>query len=114
MTMNTQQLFRLALTVLILISASFVTRAQTQKESFAPREGFWVVETAPKSHQCTVRFYSDEKKLIYEETLNRSLNITRRQTKRHLNAALEQALFVWNNTCKIPTDRQWVATQFKN
>ena len=110
--MNTVSQLRLAVTAILLIAATYTTQAQTKKESEAPREGFWVIETHPKSHQSIVRFYTDNQKLVYEETVNRSLNIARRQIKRQLNVALEQAMFVWNTTHKVPTDRQWVAVQF--
>lgn len=109
--MNPISQLRLAVIAALLLTASFATQAQTQKEPFVPRQGFWVVETPPKSRQCVVRFYTDDQKLIYQETVNRCLNIARRQTKRQLNVALEQAMFVWNATHQIPTDRQWVAVQ---
>ena len=110
--MNTTSTLRLAVTTVLFIAASFTLQAQTPKESLVAREGFWVIETPPKNHQCIVRFYNDEQKLIYEETVNCCLNIARKQTKRQLNVALEQAMFIWNATHKIPTDRQWVAIQF--
>ena len=109
--MNTRSQLHLAVTALLFVAASFATQAQTKNESVVPNAGFWVIETPPKSHQCIVRFYIDDQKLVYEETVNRLLNIKRRQTKRQLNVALEQAMFVWNATHKIPTDRQWVAVQ---
>ncbi|UFH54929.1 hypothetical protein [Spirosoma sp. KNUC1025] len=110
--MNTISHLRLAIMAVLLTTASFTAQAQSKKESLAPREGFWVIETMPKSRQCTVRFYTDDQKLIYEETVSRTLKITRPQTKRQLNAALDQAMFVWNATHKVPVDRQWVAIQF--
>ncbi|WP_420151117.1 hypothetical protein [Spirosoma sp.] len=110
--MNALSQIRLAVAAVLCIAASFTAQAQTKKESLAPHEGFWVVESTPKNRQCTVRFYTNDQKLIYEETMNRKLNINFKQTKRQLNAALEQAMFVWNATYKVPTDRQWVAVQF--
>lgn len=110
--MNTISQLRLPVTAILLLVASFTTQAQTRKESLVAHEGFWVIETPSKRHQCIVRFYTDDQKLIYEETVNRCLNITRRQTKRQLNVALEQAMFVWNATHKVPADRQWVAVRF--
>ena len=101
---------RSVLATAFLIVASFA--AQAQPKPIVAREGFWVIETAPKSRQCTVRFYTNDQKLIYQETMNRRLNIARRQTKQQLNIALEQALFVWNNTHQIPADHQWVTMQF--
>lgn len=110
--MNTHSPLRLAVTAVLLLITSFATQAQAQKESLAPRDGFWVVETPPKSRQCIVRFYTNDNKLIYEETVNRCLNIARRQTKRQLNIALDQAMLVWNATHQVSTDRQWVAVRF--
>ncbi|GAB4047497.1 hypothetical protein [Spirosoma litoris] len=111
--MNTISPLRLAFVALLFTTASFGTRAQTKQEQPVAKDGFWVVETAPKSQQSIVRFYTNEQTLIYEETVERNLNIARLQTKRQLNVALEQAMFVWNATHKIPTDRQWVAVQFE-
>ena len=91
---------------------SFAAEAQSKNEPPIVRDGFWVVETPAKSRECTVRFYTNDRKLIYEETMNRCLNINRRQTKRQLNIALEQAMLVWNATHQVPTDRQWVAVRF--
>lgn len=104
---------RLACMALLFVSASFSTQAQQSKEIPSVGEGFWVIETVPKSQQCTVRFYTDGQKMIYEETLNKRLNIYRRQTKRRLNAALEQALFAWNTTHQVSTDRQWVVLRLR-
>jgi hypothetical protein len=109
--MITRSRFRFLLIALLLTIASLSTRAQTQKLPVAPREGFWVIEWMPKSKQCTVRFYTNDQELIYEETIDRRLNIGRRQTKQSLNVALEQAMYVWNATHEAPTDRQWVAIQ---
>ncbi|MVM40732.1 hypothetical protein GO730_28660 [Spirosoma sp. HMF3257] len=109
--MNTSSQLRLAFAALLFTTVSFATQAQTKKEQPVAKDGFWVVETAPKSKKSTVRFYTNEQKMIYEETVDRSLNIARRQTKEQLNVALEQALFVWNATHQIPTDRQWVSVR---
>ena len=111
--MITRTHLRLALAALFIVVASLTAQAQIKPETTAPKEGFWVVETAYKSRQCTVRFYTNERKLIYEETVNRALNITRRHTKRQLAIALDQAMFVWNATRQVPTDRQWVAVRFE-
>lgn len=110
--MNTLSQLRLAVTAVLLVAASFATQAQSAKEPQVSNDGFWVVEAPAKGHQTIVRFYTNDQKLVYEETVNRSLNITRKQTKRQLNIALEQAMFVWNATHQIPTDRQWVSVRF--
>ncbi len=110
--MNNLSCLRSAVLVVLITVAAIPAHAQIKKAPVVAREGSWVVEWTPKSRQCIVRFYNDQKQLIYEETLNRSLNIARRQTKQNLNVALEQAMYVWNATHKTPTDRQWVAIQF--
>ncbi|GAB2515385.1 hypothetical protein [Spirosoma aerophilum] len=103
---------RLSLTALLFLSILFTTQAQKRNDIDIPRDGFWVVETTPKSRQCTVRFYTNDQRLIYQETVNQPININRQQTKRQLNSALEQAMFVWNATHQLPADRQWVSVQF--
>lgn len=112
--MNTMSLLRTAIATVLFATASLASaQAQQARESISPREGFWVVESQPKSRECTVRFYTNDQKLIYEETINQKLNIARKQTKRQLNIALEQAMFVWNATHQVPTDRQWVSIRFE-
>ena len=110
--MSTISYFRLAVLAILFATASFSAQAQAKQAPIVSREGFWVIETPAKGRQCIVRFYTDQNELIYEETVERRLNIARRQTKRQLNVALEQTLFVWNATHKVPTDRQWVAVHF--
>ncbi|MBD2700200.1 hypothetical protein IC229_06110 [Spirosoma sp. BT702] len=110
--MKTTSTIRLALTAFLLTFATFTIHARKVDEPLLPRDGFWVVESQPKSKQCTVRFYTENQTLIYQETINCRLNIARARVKRQLNAALEQAMFVWNATHKMPTERQWVAIQF--
>lgn len=110
--MTTPSRIHVAALSLLFILTSIPALAQLKKAPAVAREGSWVVEWTPKSRQCIVRFYNDQKQLIYEETVDRSLNIARRQTKQHLNVALEQAMYVWNATHKLPADRQWVAVQF--
>lgn len=105
---------RTTVVAILLIAASTSGFAQTklaQAPVVAP-EGSWVVEWTPKTRQCIVRFYNNQQQLIYQEIVDRPLNIARRQTKQKLNVALEQAMYVWNATRKIPADRQWVAIQF--
>ncbi|MBB6127979.1 hypothetical protein [Mucilaginibacter lappiensis] len=69
------------LTALILISA-VCSQAQTK----TPGYGFWVVESNPSQPKVqTIRFYTDDSKLIYEETINARLNLKREKTKLALN-----------------------------
>lgn len=110
--MNTISHIRLALVAILFSTVSLSAQAQKRQAPIVAREGFWVIETPAKGKECTVRFYTNTNQLIYEEKIERRLNIAKNQTKRNLNAALEQAMFVWNATHKVPTDRQWVAIQF--
>lgn len=104
---------RLFILAILLTSAPIQPGWSQRKEApIVAREGSWVVEWTPKNRQCIVRFYSDRQQLIYQEIVDRHLNISRRKVKQHLNMALEQAMYVWNATHTIPTDRQWVAIQF--
>ena len=69
------------LTALILISA-VCSQAQTK----VPTHGFWVVESNINQPRVqTIRFYSDDKKLVYEETINAKLNLKREKVQLALN-----------------------------
>ena len=109
--MNASSRFR-SVSLTFLLALAFIPTL-AQKVPVVAHEGSWVVEWTPKGRQCIVRFYNVRQQLIYEETLDRRLNIARRQTKQRLNVALDQALYVWNATHKLPTDHQWVAVQFE-
>ena len=111
--MNASSCFRFVSLTFLLVLALIPTLAISQKVPVVAHEGSWVVEWTPNSRQCIVRFYNVRQQLIYEETVDRRLNIARRQTKQRLNVALDQALYVWNVTHKLPTDHQWVAVQFE-
>jgi hypothetical protein len=103
---------RLALVAFFFLSTHAAVQAQNRQAPTIAREGFWVVEWMPKNRSCIVRFYNDQRQLVYEETMDRRLNIVRRQTRQNLSVALDQAMYVWNATHKVPTERQWVAVQF--
>lgn len=109
--MNTRSKLRPILLSTLVALATITAHAQSKQAPIVARDGFWVTETPAKGRYSIVRFYTNQNQLIYEETVERRLNIARQQTKRQLNAALEQAMFVWNATHQVPTDRQWVAVQ---
>ncbi|MEN0054077.1 MAG: hypothetical protein AAGC65_10425 [Mucilaginibacter sp.] len=70
------------ITALILISA---VCCQAQNK-LAAGKGFWVVESninEPKVQ--TIRFYSDDAKLLYTETINAKLNLKHDKVKLALN-----------------------------
>ncbi|MDN3549910.1 hypothetical protein [Mucilaginibacter aquaedulcis] len=70
------------ITALILISA---VCCQAQ-DKLPAANGFWVVESnmnQPKTQ--TIRFYNDDAKLLYTETINTKLNLRREKIKLALN-----------------------------
>jgi hypothetical protein len=70
------------ITALILISA-ICSQAQNKVPA---SHGFWVVESnINKPKVQTVRFYSDDSKLLYEETVNTKLNLKREKVQLALN-----------------------------
>lgn len=69
-------------TVLILMCA---VCSQAQQKMPAT-SGFWVVESNENQPRVQiVRFYSDESKLLYEETINTKLNLKREKVRLALN-----------------------------
>lgn len=70
------------ITALILISG-ICSQAQNKVPA---SHGFWVVErNINKPKVQTVRFYSDDSKLLYEETVNTKLNLKREKVQLALN-----------------------------
>ena len=70
------------ITAMILISA---VCCQAQNKVPAGN-GFWVVESNINQPRVqTIRFYSDDKKLLYEETINTKLNLKREKVQLALN-----------------------------
>ena len=79
------------------------TVASTQAQSSAispPPKGFWVVETNTKIPMgSTIRFYTEDARLIYEERMEKvCLDIRRPKTVVLLNAALDEAMITWSLT----------------
>ena len=70
------------ITALILMNA-ICSQAQNKVPA---SHGFWVVEhNINKPKVQTVRFYSDDSKLLYEETVNTKLNLKREKVQLALN-----------------------------
>lgn len=76
-----------------------------------PQAGFWVVETNPKAKTgSVVKFYNDDKQLIYEEHLDgKCLDVRRSNTVAFLHRALDKAMINWLVTKQVKTDGTWVA-----
>ena len=92
------------LTALILISA-VCSQAQTK----VPANGFWVVESnANQPKVQTIRFYTDDAKLIYEETINAKLNLKREKVQ----LALTQLANKLNESKDSPENKKLIAVAF--
>ncbi|WPU95382.1 hypothetical protein SNE25_07580 [Mucilaginibacter sabulilitoris] len=73
---------KIIITALILVSA-LCGWAQNKVEA---NHGYWVVESnVNKPKIQTIRFYSDDAKLLYEETVNTGLNLKRKKVQLALN-----------------------------
>jgi hypothetical protein len=80
--LKTRIMKTIIITALILISA---VCCQAQ-DKLPAANGFWVVESnmnQPKTQ--TIRFYNDDAKLLYTETINTKLNLRREKVKLALN-----------------------------
>ena len=92
------------LTALILISA-VCSQAQTK----TPERGFWVVESNVNQPKLqTIRFYTDDAKLIYEETINAKLNLKREK----IRLALNQLSNKLNEGKDSPENKKLIALAF--
>ncbi len=96
--------------VFTLNLASTAGQAQT-RHSDLPQTGFWVVETGARAKDgSTLRFYNDDKQLIYEEHLaGTRLDVRRSKTVAFLNRALDKMMVNWLVTRQVKTDGHWVA-----
>lgn len=94
----------------VALVAATPVLAQTSRPAL-PQTGFWVVETAPKAQSgSTVRFYTNENTLIYEEFLDgKCLNVRKAKTQAFLHRALDKAMVNWLVTRQVKTNGEWVA-----
>ena len=76
---------------LSLITVSFLTiNAQTVEPI---KQATWVVESQSENAKMqTVNFYDNSHQLIYSETINTRLNISRRKVQKALNQILENLI----------------------
>ncbi|WP_345948474.1 hypothetical protein ABDD95_16660 [Mucilaginibacter sp. PAMB04274] len=72
---------------LILITVYFLkSYAQTNHAT-------WVIESeSPKAKMQTVKFYDDNSQIIYTETINARLNISKKKVQKALNQILDSLL----------------------
>ncbi len=74
-----------------LITVSFLsTQAQTVEPS---TQATWVVESNESTPKVqTINFYNDQHQLMYSETINKRLNISKRKVQKTLNSLLANLL----------------------
>jgi hypothetical protein len=79
---------KLIITICILAFAAAAGQAQNK---IADVRGFWVIEhnvNLPRVQ--TIKFYNDNNKLIYEETVYSKLNIKKQKTRLALDQILDR------------------------
>jgi len=76
---------------LSLITIAFLTvNAQTTE---SVKQATWVIEQeADQPKVQTVKFYDDNLQLIYQETVNARLNISKKKVQKALNAILDSLI----------------------
>jgi stress-induced morphogen len=98
----------------LLITAAVMGQTTTSKKAaWTPEQGYWVVESAsPQQHQ--IRFYNNEDVLLYSEKLDGvKLKPAKRKVQMQLKAALESAVYAWEQTKKPSADRAFVKRELK-
>ena len=80
----------------ILLTASSISFGQ-KKQNYVPEKGYWqLVSNIHEKKAVTVRFYTDENTMIYEEKIsNKKLNPNRQRVRRQLYYALQEAYNQW-------------------
>ncbi|RYZ24167.1 MAG: hypothetical protein EOO16_01850 [Chitinophagaceae bacterium] len=89
-----RMLLTITILAVLLLAATAPTRAQAARvPRWAPVKGYWVVENNVKTpDRCTVFFYNNDHELVYEEAIEKTLNLDRRRTLLRLNRVLEAAV----------------------
>jgi hypothetical protein len=92
--MKKKLLNALALPLFIFFASQ--THAQS-KTNFIPEKGYWqLVSNIHDGKTVTVKFYSEQNELIYEETiLNTRINPDRKKVRKQLYYALQDAYKQW-------------------
>src|SRR4051812_43625406 len=90
-------------TAIILVFFITLTGAKLsaqKKTDYIPEKGHWqLVSNIHEKKVITVQFYSAEGDLMYEETVtNRKLNVNRKEVRRQLYYALQEAYEAWAAT----------------
>ncbi|WP_153799474.1 hypothetical protein [Foetidibacter luteolus] len=92
---------------LLVISSVFSQQPVSFNE-----EGYWVVESnIYVKKQATIRFYSNDNRLIYEEKITgQKLRINQRKTRRCLRLGLAKAILAYKECNAVVTGKNWVAS----
>jgi hypothetical protein len=86
--------------------------ARAQKKKVAmPENGTWqLVYLKTEKNPSTVRFFNRDGALIYEENVKSAkLDISKKKTLVKLNAALQQALKMYELKVDVKAEENWVA-----
>ena len=106
----------IATIILFAFVSLFSLQVSAQKKDYIPEKGYWVLVS--NTHQkkiVTVQFYSDDHKLMYQETLqNAGLNVERKKVRRQLYSALKETYQIWAATNTVPSAKDIIARRIKN
>ncbi|RYY39936.1 MAG: hypothetical protein EOO08_08570 [Chitinophagaceae bacterium] len=92
--MKSMLLLFLVLASLLLAAGS--ANAQKRQPKWVPVKGYWVVEdNINQPGVAIVYFYNQQSELVYQETVNRRIDLDRRRTLLRLNRTLEEAVATW-------------------
>jgi hypothetical protein len=96
-----KNLVALAIVMLFLFFTNSVFAQE--KQNYIPEKGYWqLVSNLQDKKTVTVRFYTDQNEMIYEETLNNTkMNPNRKKVRRQLYYALQDAYSQWTIAQKI-------------
>jgi len=109
------KVLKIVLAVVAFIVFTVVeTKAQSRGECI-PENGYWVLVSNLKVKKVTtVRFYTNEHQLIYEEVVrNHKMDLKRLKTLRCLKRGLDSALIAWNRQKQPLFTKDWVAVNMK-
>jgi len=74
----------------IIMAIVSITALYGKAQNVNVSHGYWVTEyNIHKPKIQTVRFYNNDNQLIYEETINRKLKISKPEVQKALNEVLE-------------------------
>jgi hypothetical protein len=109
------QFLKIVLAVVAFIVFTVVEAKSQSRGECIPENGYWVLVSNLKvKNVTTVRFYTNEHHLIYEETVrNHKMDLKRLKTLRCLKRGLDSALIAWNQMKQPLFTKDWVAVNMK-